>query len=192
MENLQGAVEAILFASGEPVPLSRLAETLQAEKGELEKVLEALSERYNRPESGISLVRLEQSYQFCSSPQFSQEVRAALELRRNAPLSQAALEVLAVVAYHQPVTKAFVDQVRGVDCGGVLSTLMAKNLVEERGRMELPGRPLLYGTTDQFLRCMHSFLAGGAAADGNASSAERGGGTAAARFFSILITSSCA
>ena len=87
MENLQGAVEAILFASGEPVPLSRLAETLQAEKGELEKVLEALSERYNRPESGISLVRLEQSYQFCSSPQFSQEVRNALELRRIAAAS---------------------------------------------------------------------------------------------------------
>lgn len=155
MEILQGAVEAILFASGEPVPLSRLSEALQVEKGELEKALEAISERYNRPGSGISLVRLEQSYQFCSSPQFSQEVRNALELHRNAPLSQAALEVLAVVAYHQPVTKAFVDQVRGVDCGGVLSTLMAKNLVEERGRMELPGRPLLYGTTDQFLRCMH-------------------------------------
>ena len=153
MENLQGAVEAILFASGEPVPLSRLAETLQAEKGELEKVLEALSERYNRPESGISLVRLEQSYQFCSSPQFSQEVRDALELRRNAPLSQAALEVLAVVAYHQPVTKAFVDQVRGVDCSGVIATLCQKQLIEEKGRLDLPGRPLLYGTTPEFLRC---------------------------------------
>ncbi len=91
----------------------------------------------------------------CSSAQFADQVRSALELRRNTPLSQAAMEVLAVVAYNQPVTKAFVDQVRGVDCGGVMATLSAKGLIEERGRLELPGRPLLYGTTENFLRCLH-------------------------------------
>ena len=91
----------------------------------------------------------------CSAPQFADQVRSALELHRNTPLSQAAMEVLAVVAYNQPVTKAFVDQVRGVDCGGVMATLSAKGLIEERGRLELPGRPLLYGTTENFLRCLH-------------------------------------
>ena len=81
-------------------------------------------------------------------------MRRALDLRRNAPLSPAAMEVLAVVAYNQPVTKAFVEQIRGVDCSGVLANLLAKGLVEERGRLELPGRPLLYGTTADFLRCV--------------------------------------
>ena len=80
-------------------------------------------------------------------------MREVLDLKRGTPLSQAAMEVLAVVAYNQPVTKAFVEQVRGVDCSGVLSSLMQKDLLEERGRLELPGRPLLYGTTETFLRC---------------------------------------
>ena len=96
--------------------------------------------------------------------------------------------VLAVVAYHQPVTKAFVDQVRGVDCRRCAFYVMAKDLVEERGRMELPGRPLLYGTTDQFLRCMHLSSLEELPQTETPSSAKRGGGTAAARFFSILIT----
>ena len=78
-----------------------------------------------------------------------------MDLRRNTPLSQAALEVLAVIAYNQPVTKAFVEQVRGVDCSGVIGSLCAKDLIEEKGRLELPGRPLLYGTTENFLRCFN-------------------------------------
>ena len=117
--------------------------------------MQFLMDRYNKPKSGISIVRVDESYQMCSSAQYAAEVRSALELRRNTPLSQAAMEVLAVVAYNQPVTKAFVDQVRDVDCGGVMATLSAKGLIEERGRLELPGRPLLYGTTENFLRCLH-------------------------------------
>ncbi len=93
------------------------------------------------------------SAQFCTNPAFIEPVRQALDLRRNTPLSQAAMEVLAVVAYNQPVTKAFVEQVRGVDCSGVVGSLVQKGLLEERGRLELPGRPLLYGTTENFLRC---------------------------------------
>ena len=91
----------------------------------------------------------------CSNPQYAEYVRRILDMRRNTPLSQAGMEVLAIVAYNQPVTKAFVEQVRGVDCSGVLGSLTAKGLIEERGRLELPGRPLLYGTTPNFLRCLN-------------------------------------
>ena len=89
----------------------------------------------------------------CSKKEYGEYIRRVMDLKRNTPLSQAALEVLAVIAYNQPVTKAFVEQVRGVDCSGVVGSLTTKGLIEEKGRLELPGRPLLYGTTDNFLRC---------------------------------------
>ena len=132
IRKLQGAIEAILFASGEPVPESRLCEALSLDRNTVRKLMQLLMDRYNKPRSGITILKMEDSYQMCSSAQFADQVRSALELRRNTPLSQAAMEVLAVVAYNQPVTKAFVDQVRGVDCGGVMATLSAKGLIEER------------------------------------------------------------
>lgn len=152
-ENWTGRVEAILFAAGEPVALERIAQVLGTRTYVVEEAVEALQEKYNTPESGIHLLRLEESAQFTTNPAFVQPVREVLDLKRNTPLSQAAMEVLAVVAYNQPVTKAFVEQVRGVDCSGVIGSLMQKDLLEERGRLELPGRPLLYGTTETFLRC---------------------------------------
>ncbi len=120
---------------------------------DIENAVTVLQEKYNKPNSGVQLLRLGDSAQFCTNPVFIQPVREVLDLKRNTPLSQAAMEVLAVVAYNQPVTKAFVEQVRGVDCSGVISSLLQKDLLEERGRLELPGRPLLYGTTQTFLRC---------------------------------------
>ena len=152
-EKLKGQIEAILFAAGEPVALERIAQVLGLRTYAVEELLEELQEKFNAPGSGIRLLRLENTAQFTSNTAFIQPVREALELKRNAPLSQAAMEVLAVVAYNQPVTKAFVEQVRGVDCSGVIGSLVQKELLEERGRMELPGRPLLYGTTENFLRC---------------------------------------
>ena len=89
----------------------------------------------------------------CNKKQYGESIRKVMDIKKNAPLSQAALEVLAVIAYNQPVTKAFVEQVRGVDCSGVIGSLTTKNLIEEKGRLELPGRPLLYGTTENFLKC---------------------------------------
>jgi segregation and condensation protein B len=103
--------------------------------------------------SGICLLRLGSKYQLCSRVEYAQQVRSVLDIKKNAPLSPAAFEVLAVVAYNQPVTKAYVEQIRGVDCSGVISTLCQKGLLEEKGRLDLPGRPLLYGTTPDFLRC---------------------------------------
>ena len=148
-----GKTEAILFAGGEPVSLDRIAQVLGVRTPVIDSIVSALQEKYNTPASGIQLKRLGDSAQFCTNPAYVEPVREVLDLKRGTPLSQAAMEVLAVVAYNQPVTKAFVEQVRGVDCSGVLSSLMQKDLLEERGRLELPGRPLLYGTTETFLRC---------------------------------------
>lgn len=152
---IQGAIEAVLFASGEAVPVERIAAVLKLDRPTAEKILRDLTDRFNSEKSGVRIVRLGDGYQMCSSPEYAGYVREIMDIRRNMPLSQAALEVLAVVAYNQPVTKAFVEQVRGVDCSGVVSSLTAKGLIEERGRLELPGRPLVYGTTADFLRCLN-------------------------------------
>lgn len=150
-EKLTSAVEAVLFAGGEPLSISRLCQIFEVTSKEMEKSLAALSARLEG--TGINLLKLDDSYQLCSKKEYGDYVRIAFDLKRKQPLSQAAFEVLAVVAYNQPVTKAFIEQVRGVDCSGVISTLIEKGLLEEKGRLELPGRPLLYGTTLQFLRC---------------------------------------
>lgn len=149
----QAIVEAILFASGDPLEIARIAEALDTDIEtaiiELEKFESSLEER----RSGLTLLRLDDKYQLCTRTEYADKIRAILEIRRNTPLSSAALEVLAVVAYNQPITKSYIEQVRGVDCSGVISTLSQKGLIEECGRLELPGRPLLYATTPDFLRC---------------------------------------
>ena len=153
IEELIPAVEAVLFSGGEPVSIAQLSKALSAEPEEITAAAEKLASRLNESGSGIQLLRLENSYQLASRAEYEEYIKTAFDMRRKTPLSQAAFEVLAVIAYNQPVTKAFVEQVRGVDCSGVISTLIEKNLIEERGRLELPGRPLLYGTTKNFLRC---------------------------------------
>ncbi len=152
-KTLQAAAEAILFSVGEPLELSKIAQALEIDEEQARQVLLNLAAELDERGSGISLLQLGKQYQLASRPEFSEQVRTILEVRRNAPLSQAAFEVLAVIAYNQPVTKAFVEQVRGVDCSGVITTLCQKKLIEEKGRLELPGRPLVYGTTPDFLRC---------------------------------------
>ena len=150
---LQAAIEAILFASGEPVELERIAEALQIEPEVCEQIILNLSAKLDEQNSGICVLKLDNMYQLSSRTEYAEVIRDVLELRKNTPLSQAAFEVLAVIAYNQPVTKSFIEQVRGVDCSGVISTLCQKKLIEEKGRLDLPGRPLVYGTTPDFLRC---------------------------------------
>lgn len=154
-ENIAAAIEAILFASGAPVEKSRLATALEITEKQVEEQISLILDDYNSSERGITIIRLKDSYQMVSVKKYAPQIRTVMDLKRNTPLSQAALEVLAVVAYNQPVTKAFVEQVRGVDCSGVIGSLTSKGLVEEKGRLELPGRPLLYGTTENFLRCFN-------------------------------------
>lgn len=153
--NIKSAIEAILFASGSPVELSRIADALEIPEKRAEEQISVLIDDYNSAQRGITIIKLKDSYQMVSVKEYAPQIRTIMDLRRNSPLSQAALEVLAVVAYNQPVTKAFVEQVRGVDCSGVIGSLTLKGLVEEKGRLELPGRPLLYGTTENFLRCFN-------------------------------------
>lgn len=150
---LQAAVEAILFASGEPVELDKIAQVLEIEPDVCEQVILNLSAKLDEINSGICVLKLDNMYQLSSRTEFAEVIRDVLELRKNTPLSPAAFEVLAVIAYNQPVTKSFIEQVRGVDCSGVIATLCQKKLIEEKGRLDLPGRPLIYGTTPDFLRC---------------------------------------
>ncbi len=153
IKKYMAAIEAVLFASGEPVETSRLAQVLELDEATVCRFADDLMSDYNTRGGGISMVKLDNAYQFCSNRNYADYVRRAMEIRRNTPLSQAAMEVLAIVAYNQPVTRAYVEQVRGVDCSAVMQGLVLKNLIEEKGRLELPGRPLLYGTTKDFLRC---------------------------------------
>ena len=150
---LSAAAEAILFAAGEPLEIERIAAALEIENEICEQVLYNLGAELDEQNSGIALLKLGDKYQLASRSEYAEVIRNALEMRKNTPLSQAAFEVLAVIAYNQSVTKSFVEQVRGVDCSGVIATLCQKNLIEEKGRLDLPGRPLIYGTTADFLRC---------------------------------------
>lgn len=146
-------LEAVLFASAEPIEIEKLSSALELDEIFCRQALEALKNELEQRQSGLTLLQLENKYQLVTRKEFAPQIRSVLEVKRNAPLSQAAFEVLAVIAYNQPVTKSFVEQVRGVDCSGVISSLCQKGLIEERGRLELPGRPLVYGTTSTFLRC---------------------------------------
>lgn len=146
-------LEAVLFATGEPIEADRLAQGLQSDVTAIENALHILKEKYDDEQSGLCLLKLDDKYQLCTKKQYADSIRAVIEVKKNTPLSQAAFEVLAIIAYNQPVTKAFVEQVRGVDCSGVIANLCQKSLIEEKGRLELPGRPLIYGTTPDFLRC---------------------------------------
>ena len=153
IKEYQAAIEAVLFASGEPVAATRLAEVLELDLETAVRLADDWLQDVNTRGGGLLAVRLGDKYQLCTNKTYAGYVRRAMDIRRNTPLSQAAMEVLAIVAYTQPVTKAFIEQVRGVDCGAVVQGLAAKGLIEEKGRLELPGRPLLYGTTADFLRC---------------------------------------
>lgn len=153
VKEYQAAIEAVLFASGEPVDIGRLSEGLGLDRDTVIRLADNLADKINKSESGLQIVRLDDSYQLCTRKEYASQIRCVMDIRRNTPLSQAAMEVLAIIAYNQPVTRAFIDQVRGVDCGAVVQGLVTKSLVEEKGRLDLPGRPLLYGTTTDFLRC---------------------------------------
>lgn len=152
-KEIKAACEAVLFACGESVNAKRIAQALELDEKKVEPQLEALVNDYENVEHGIAVIKLNDSYLMCNKKQHGEAIRRVMDIKKNTPLSQAALEVLAVIAYNQPVTKAFIEQVRGVDCSGVIGSLTTKNLIEEKGRLELPGRPLLYGTTENFLKC---------------------------------------
>lgn len=150
---MQNKILAALFASGESVEAARLAEALDIAAAEARSLACALSEWLDESGCALQVRQLGDSFQLCTRVGYGDFIRQVLDMRRATPLSSAALEVLAVVAYNQPVTRGFIEQVRGVDSSGVVSSLEEKGLIEEAGRLELPGRPIAYRTTDNFLRC---------------------------------------
>jgi segregation and condensation protein B len=147
-----GAIEAVLFASGDPVEIYRLSEACGIEAGSLSAMINLLNERYDDCGSGICIKKLDSSYQMCTRSRFAPQIRSALETKRSAPLSNAAMEALTIIAYNQPVSKGFVENVRGIDSSSVINNLVEKGLIEEAGRLDIPGKPLVYRTTAVFLR----------------------------------------
>lgn len=154
-KEIMAATEAILFASGEPVHSERIALVLGVEKKEVFDAGEALAKEYRERLSGIRILRLDEKLQLCSAPEFSPLITRALEQRKPPRLSPAALEVLAIVAYFQPVTRAYIDQVRGVDSSYTVGLLIDRGLIEPCGKLDVPGRPTIYKTGDVFLRTMN-------------------------------------
>ena len=149
---IESAMECILFVSGEPVTLTRIAAVLGISGFDAESAANRLRDKYSFERRGIRLVKMDDAVQLCSSPEFADYVRLALETRKPPQLSQPALEVLAVTAYFQPVTKAYIEQIRGVDSAYTVGLMLDRNLIESCGRLAAPGRPIVYRTTTAFLR----------------------------------------
>lgn len=154
IKNIEGAIEAILFAAGYPVKYTKIAEVLGLDLKNTKTIIENMSEDYNSSRSirGINLLLFPDTCQLCTKEQYAPYIREALGIKRGGNLSASSMEVLAVVAYNQPVTRSFVDQVRGVDSSYAMNSLIDKALIEPCGRLDAPGRPMLYVTTDKFLR----------------------------------------
>ena len=155
MKEIASAVEGILFAAGEPVDIKRICLALELDRETAETVLRQLGDGYAFERRGIRLLRMEDSYQLCSAPEYADVIRKAFEVRKPAKLSQPALEALTIIAYYQPTTRAYVDQIRGVDSSYTVGLLVERKLIEECGRLQVPGRPRLYRTTKNFLRSFH-------------------------------------
>lgn len=154
MIDITSAIEAILFAAGDSVPLARLSLVLGVSEQDVETSVKMLQESYIEQQRGMRILRLEDKVQMCSAPEYAPFISKTLEQRKPPVLSQPALETLAVVAYFQPVTRAYIEQVRGVDSSYTVGVLNERGLIEECGRLEVPGRPVLFKTTDVFLRTM--------------------------------------
>lgn len=146
-------IEAILFAHGEPIEAEKLCSAAGIESDTLVKLIQLLMDRYESTASALTVLKLGSCYQLAVKSDYIEYIRAALETKKNTPLSPAAMEVLTIIAYNQPVTKGFVEHIRGIDSSSVVNSLVEKNLLEEAGRLDVPGKPIAYKTTSAFLRC---------------------------------------
>lgn len=153
IEKKTAVIEAVLFAAGEPLELHKIAEICDVDAGTVPLLIKSLNNRYEDSGSALCVKRLENSFQLCTREEFAPEIRQALETERNTPLSSAAMEALTVIAYNQPVSKSFVENVRGINSSSVINNLVARGLVEEAGRLDIVGKPVVYRTTAAFLRC---------------------------------------
>lgn len=153
LTEVEAIIEGVLFAAGDPVELEKISDILDIDKKSTRAVLTALMDKYESENRGLKIIRLEESYQMCTKSEYHEYIAKLAEPRRNQSLSNAAMEVLSIVAYKQPVTRATIERIRGVSCDTLVNKLLERNLIEEVGRLDAPGRPMLFGTTDEFLRC---------------------------------------
>lgn len=153
MNDIKYAIEGILFAAGEPVKASKLAVVLDVSLDDIKNAVESLKEEYNRDKRGFAIIDILEGYQICSRPEYYSYIQEILGEQRNQPLSNAAMEALAIIAYKQPITRAQIERIRGVNSDGCVNRLYERGLIDECGRLDAPGRPILYKTTDTFLRC---------------------------------------
>jgi segregation and condensation protein B len=153
MANIKYAIEGILFAAGEPVKASKLAVVLETDVESVKRAVEELKEEYERDHRGFNIIDILEGYQICSRPEYYTYIQEILGEQRRQPLSNAAMEALAIIAYKQPITRGQIEHIRGVNSDGCVNRLFERGLIEERGRLDAPGRPILYVTTETFLRC---------------------------------------
>lgn len=153
MDNIKYAIEGILFAAGEPVKASKLAVVLDTDINAITNAVTELKAEYDLNKRGFNIIDINEGYQICSRPEYYVYIQEILGEQRNQPLSNAAMEALAIVAYKQPVTRGMIEKIRGVNSDGCVNRLYERGLIDECGRLDAPGRPILYKTTDTFLRC---------------------------------------
>lgn len=153
MTNIKYAIEGILFAAGEPVKSTKLAAVLECSTEEVESAVTELKEEYERDHRGFYIIDILEGHQICSRPEYYTYIQEILGEQRQQPLSNAAMEALAIIAYKQPITRGQIEHIRGVNSDGCVNRLYERGLIEEKGRLDAPGRPILYVTTDTFLRC---------------------------------------
>lgn len=149
----ESIIEGILFAAGNAVKTEKISDILDIDLKSTRAVITALADKYAAENRGLRIIRLEDSYQMCTRSEYCEYIARLAEPRRNQSLSNAAMEVLAIVAYKQPVTRSVIEQIRGVSCDTLVNKLLERGLIEETGRLDAPGRPMLFGTTEEFLRC---------------------------------------
>ena len=152
-KNIECAIEAVLFSLGEAVEIDRLAEALEVREDEIKEAFLSLQKKYEKENRGIKIIEIENSIQMCSNPDYFECIKRVTQIKKQAGLSSAALETLSIIAYNQPVTKSTIEFIRGVDCTYSVTRLLERGFIDELGRAETPGRPILYGTTMEFLRC---------------------------------------
>ncbi|MBQ8391825.1 MAG: SMC-Scp complex subunit ScpB [Clostridia bacterium] len=152
-KNIECALEAVLFSLGEAVEIERLAQALEVREDEVRDAFEKLKTKYEKENRGIKLIEIDGSVQMCSNPDYFECIKRVTQIEKQAGLSSAALETLSIIAYNQPVTKGTIEFIRGVDCTYSVTRLLERGFIDELGRAETPGRPILYGTTMEFLRC---------------------------------------
>lgn len=151
-KRLECILECILFAAGEAVKTEKLAEIADTDKKSVTDAMKKLADFYNEQRRGFSVIEIDDGYQICTRPEYYPYVQALAGMRRQQGLSNAALESLSIIAYNQPITRAAIEYVRGVNSDGAVARLLERGLIEERGRLDSPGKPILFGTTNEFLR----------------------------------------